>query len=141
MITETKIIARYAETDQMGVIHHSVYPIWYECARTDFIKRAGKSYSEMEDMGIMLPLLEVRCEYKSFAKYEDEINIKTYIKNFTPTRITFGYDLYKNGEERCINKGTTMHCWTNSSLRPINLKKHFPEVFNFLDNIQKHDEA
>ena len=57
MITKSFVTARYAETDQMGVIHHSVYAVWYELARTDFIKKVGISYSKMEEMGILLPLL------------------------------------------------------------------------------------
>ena len=61
MITKSFVTARYAETDQMGVIHHSVYAVWYELARTDFIKKVGISYSQMEEMGILLPLSELTC--------------------------------------------------------------------------------
>ncbi|MEG0230260.1 MAG: thioesterase family protein, partial [Oscillospiraceae bacterium] len=70
---KTKIVARYAETDQMGVVHHSVYPIWYEVARTEFIKHIGISYSQMEKMGVMTPLAHLQCDYKNATKYEDEV--------------------------------------------------------------------
>ena len=59
MKSESKIVARYAETDQMGIVHHSVYPVWYEVARTDFIKQVGMTYTQMEQIGIMLPLVEL----------------------------------------------------------------------------------
>ena len=128
MVSKTKIIARYAETDQMGIIHHSVYPVWYEAARTDFIKQAGMTYSEMEQAGVMLPLLELGCTYKSSAYYEDELTICTRVTKLTPTRIEFGYEVYRNGEEKPINFGFTKHAWTTTSLKPINMKKHFPEI-------------
>ena len=62
MIHKTVIKARYAETDQMGIIHHSVYPVWYETARTEFIKTSGITYSQLEKKGIMLPLSEIGCK-------------------------------------------------------------------------------
>lgn len=54
MVSKTKLIVRYQETDQMGIVHHSVYPVWFECGRTDFIKKAGITYSQMEKEGIKL---------------------------------------------------------------------------------------
>ena len=95
MITKSFVTARYAETDQMGVIHHSVYAVWYELARTDFIKKVGISYSKMEEMGILLPLSELTCKYHQATLYEYEITIETRILALTPSRIQFGYTVYK----------------------------------------------
>ena len=64
MISETRFPVRYAETDQMGIVHHSVYPVWFECGRTDFIKEYGIAYDELERLGLMLPLVRLLCEYK-----------------------------------------------------------------------------
>ena len=133
MITsESKITVRYAETDNMGIAHHSNYPIWYEVARTDLIKKYGYTYSQMEEMGIMLPLLSLTSEYKKPAVYEDELIVKTYIKELTNTRITFAYEVYKSEDNSLINTGTTQHVWTNDKLRPVNLKKYNEEIFNVL---------
>ena len=88
MITKSFVTARYAETDQMGVIHHSVYAVWYELARTDFIKKVGISYSKMEEMGILLPLSELTCKYHQATLYEDEITIETRILALTPSRLS-----------------------------------------------------
>ena len=134
MKSKTKLIVRYAETDQMGVVHHSVYPIWYEAARTDFIRIAGLPYSEMEKQGIMLPVLEVKCRYKSFARYEDEIIVEAYIKELTATRVVFGYEVYKNDDSKCINEGETMHVWSGRDLKPVNMKKYSPDVYYFLNS-------
>ena len=102
MITKSFVTARYAETDQMGVIHHSVYAVWYELARTDFIKKVGISYSKMEEMGILLPLSELTCKYHQATLYEDEITIETRILALTPSRIQFGYTVYKKGVEKPV---------------------------------------
>jgi len=75
-ISETEIIVRYAETDRMGIVHHSNYPIWFEAARTDFIKNLGMSYSKIEERGFMLPLIELTCRYKGAARYEDRLIVK-----------------------------------------------------------------
>ena len=61
-ISQTRLTVRYAETDMMGVVHHSRYYPWFEQARTDFIKETGLTYSDMERMGILLPLIETGCK-------------------------------------------------------------------------------
>ncbi len=129
LITETKLIVRYAETDQMGIVHHSNYPIWFEAARTDFIKKMGISYSDIEARGFLLPLIELKCRYKGTARYEDEIVIKTSIKEMSPVRITFYYELFKSGSSEVITSGETMHVWTNKDLKPVNIKKHAPDIY------------
>ena len=113
---ETKIIARYAETDQMGVVHHSVYPIWYEVARTEFAKKYILPYSQAEKIGIMMPVAELTSKYYKSAHYEDEITIITEIEKFSPVRIKFKYTLYNQFGD-LINIGTTMHGWTNNNLK------------------------
>ena len=72
-VSETHLTVRYAETDMMGIVHHSRYYPWFEVARTDFIKKIGMSYTEMEKMGIMLPLTETAAKYYYGLKYEDEV--------------------------------------------------------------------
>jgi len=67
-ISETEIIVRYAETDRMGIVHHSNYPIWFEAARTDFIKNLGMSYSKIEERGFMLPLIGTYINCYNFFK-------------------------------------------------------------------------
>lgn len=136
MITcETKFIVRYAETDQMGIVHHSNYPVWFEAGRTDFIKKMGVPYSKIENDGLLLPLIELRCKYKGAARYEDEIIVKTSIKEFTITRISFHYEVYKNNENAIITEGETEHAWTTKLLKPINLKKCYPELYHLIQSV------
>ncbi|HEY8421465.1 MAG TPA: thioesterase family protein [Thermoclostridium sp.] len=130
MISKTKLIVRYQETDQMGIVHHSVYPIWFECGRTDFIKKAGMTYSQMEREGIKLPLRSLKCNYFYPSYYEDEIIVKTRIADLTPTRITFYYEIFRRGILKPIVTGETEHIWVNGNLRPVNMKKYKPELFD-----------
>ena len=129
MISETKIVVRYAETDRMGIVHHSVYPIWYEAARTDAIKKIGITYSALEKNGIMTPLAELNCKYIFPAEYEDVLTIKVDISKLTPARIVFCYEVYKDGIEKPINTGSTVHAWVGKDLKPINLKRQFPDIY------------
>jgi len=130
MYSETKLTVRYAETDQMGIAHHSNYAVWYELARTDFVRKNGMSYSEMESSGLALPLIGLTCKFILPAHYEDELIVKTKMGKLTPVRMVFEYEVYKDG--KLINTGSTEHVVTNSNLKPINLKKENPKIYEFL---------
>lgn len=132
IISETEIIVRYAETDQMGIVHHSNYPVWFEAARTDFIKKMGMPYSQIEERGFLLPLIELNCKYKGSARYEDRIVIRTRMKAISYSRITFSYEVLRHGEDLILTLGETMHVWTDKELRPLNIKKHAPDIYELL---------
>jgi len=132
LVTETKLTVRYAETDQMGIVHHSNYPVWFEAARTDFIRKVGISYSEIESKGLLLPVIELNCCYKGSARYEDNIVVRTHIESMTGVRIVFSYEVFIEGNEKPITTGQTTHVWTTKDLKPLNLKKHMPELYELL---------
>lgn len=133
MKTETKIIARYAETDQMGMVHHSVYPIWYEAARTDFSNKCGFPYKKMEEIGILTPIVEVYSKYFRSAYYDEEITVTTRISKLTPARVEFSYEVFGPNDEKPINIGRTLHGLVGKDLRPINTKKLFPEIYSLME--------
>lgn len=132
--SQLKLTVRYAETDQMGVVHHSNYPVWFEAGRTEFIRQMGMPYSKIEGNGAMLPLLELKCTYRGFARYEDVVIVRTSIKEYTGTRLLFHYDVYRDGEDKAITEGETLHVWTNTDLKPVNLKKFKPEIYALIEN-------
>lgn len=132
MEAETRIITRYSETDQMGIIHHSNYAVWFEAGRTDFFKKIGFSYKEIEGRGILLPLYEMNCKFKSPARYEDEITIKTSLKEITKVRVIFLYKVINDLDGKLLSLGETMHGWTNRDLKLINAEKTIPEVYHLL---------
>ena len=133
IISQTSLTVRYAETDQMSIVHHSNYAVWFEAGRTDFIKKMGLPYSKIEESGAMLPLLELKCNFKGFARYEDEIVVKTYIKEHTGIRLLFHYEVNKVGNSKILTEGETLHVWTNNSLKPGNIKKYRPEINELIE--------
>lgn len=133
ILTETEIVVRYAETDQMGIVHHSNYAVWYEQARTEFIRHFGLSYGDMEKAGILLPLLELHCAYGLPAHYEDRLIVRTQVGLLKPSRVRFDYEIRRAGTDKPLNTGWTLHAFTDPSLRPISLKKHAPEIYGVLE--------
>lgn len=137
IISETGFTARYGETDQMGIIHHSNYPIWFEAGRTGFFKKIGIWYSKIEETGVLLPLTDLRCSFISPARYEDEIVIKTKPSKLSCVRLTFKYEVLNKDSGMLIAKGETSHAWTNRSLKPINIEKRMPELYEALVEAMK----
>ena len=130
MPSQTEVTVRYAETDCMGVVHHAVYPIWFEIARTDYIKAAGMSYADMERGGVMLPVTGISCRYRLPAKYDDVLTITAKITRFTPARIEFSYTVTKKGEDDILAEGTSSHGFVDAkTFRPLNFHQGMPELF------------
>ncbi|QNU65842.1 acyl-CoA thioesterase [Ruminiclostridium herbifermentans] len=130
---DTPLTVRYAETDRMGIVHHSNYAVWFEAGRTEFINKFGISYSEIESKGILLPLIELNCKFISSSTYEDKVIVRTRIKSYSKTRLCFYYEVFKEQDmTKPITTGETVHVWTNSELKPINLQKHFPELYHII---------
>lgn len=130
--SETRLTVRYAETDMMGIVHHSRYYPWFEVARGDFIKKVGISYSEMEKMGILLPLTETGAKYIQGMKYDDEALIICRISELSVARCKFEYEVYRLPEKTLMSTGMTKHGFVDKDFRPINLKKVNPELWEKL---------
>lgn len=127
---KASIQVRYHETDQMGVVHHSNYIHWFEVGRTQLIKQLGYTYREVEENGLLLPVIDMTCQYKKPAKYDDIIEVRTTIAEYSGVRLTFAYAIYRGDE--CLVTGTTSHCWTTTSLRPVHLKKSWPHLHKLI---------
>ena len=93
LISEKKIEVRYAETDQMGVVYHANYLVWMEIGRTKLIEDLGFKYAEMENDGILAPVIDVNISYKQPMKYGETAKIKTWIDEYDGLRVTYGYEI------------------------------------------------
>lgn len=134
IVTETKIRVRYKETDQMGVVHHSNYYPWFEAARTEYMRKAGIDYRQMEENGVMLPVLETHCSYIRGAKFDDLLTVRTWISRFAGIRLTMEYEVIRDSDGLRLAKGSTVHAFTDNSLKPLNIKKKHPELYKrFID--------
>jgi acyl-CoA thioester hydrolase len=90
---------RYAETDQMGVVYHGNYAVYFEMGRVEWLRNLGISYKWMEDNGIMLPVVSLTMNYKKPARYDDLLTVKTIFKNQTSVKIEFEYEIYNENNE------------------------------------------
>jgi acyl-CoA thioester hydrolase len=126
---ETKIRVRYSETDQMGYVYNGNYATYYEIGRTEMLKSLGMNYKKMEESGIMLPLLEMKSKFIKPAYYDQEITIKTVVKELPGIRMYFHYELY-NEDRELINLGSTTLVFFD-----MVKKKPCPPPRYFMDNI------
>ncbi len=142
MHSRSKITVRYAETDRMGIAHHSNYPVWYEVGRSDYIKLFGTSYTKMEEEGVMTPLRNLNCHFKLPARYEDELIIRTWCTAMSAARIEFSYTIKRiepDGSETELGYGSTEHGFVDSkTFRPCNVRKRLPDLFEKINNNIKH---
>lgn len=122
----------YYETDRMGVVHHSNYIRFLEEARCYMLDYFKIPYSKMEELGIMIPVLGVNCNYKHHVTFEDVICIKCSIQEFNGVRMTVSYVITNKANGNLVMEAQTKHCFTTTTLRPCNLKKHYLEAYNKL---------
>ncbi|WP_100488848.1 acyl-CoA thioesterase [Sporolactobacillus pectinivorans] len=132
--SRTRIVARYNETDKMGIIHHSQYVIWFEVARTDWIKQSGLSFRQIEERGLMMPVLGIEVHYHSPALFDDAVIVETTIKNYDSVKMSFSYKVMKEADGTLLVDGTSLHCWTDEQMRPISLRKKDPELHQLILN-------
>lgn len=130
-INENAFRVRYIETDQMGIVYHSNYYVWFDMGRTEFIRSLGLSYGELEERGLLIPILETHCIYKKAARYDELITVKTYLSELKGVRIMFKYEVYNENDE-LLAHGSTVQAFVDKSLKPLNVKKAFPDVYDKL---------
>ena len=109
VVGEAAIRVRYAETDQMGVVYHSNYLIWFEIGRVELLRQLGFSYLELERNQYHLPVVEVRCRYKAPALYDETLTIRTRISQLRPSLIQFAYQAIRQSDGTLLAEGETTH--------------------------------
>lgn len=123
---ESEVRVRYAETDQMGVAHHSNYLIWFESARSDFCRARGFSYKEMEEKdNALLVVAETYCRYKSPAFYEDVLTVRTRVGEIRSRSLRFIYEIYRSSDITLIAEGETLHLVTDENKKV----RILPEIY------------
>lgn len=108
----TKIRVRYGETDQMGYMYYGNYAEFFEVGRVEMLRSLGMTYAGMEESGIIMPVLELKCKYLKPALYDEEISIKVIMEKMPGIRIHFKYELY-NEKEELIHIGETLLIFVN----------------------------
>lgn len=130
---ETKLRVRYAETDKMGVVYHSNFVIWFEVGRVELLRQLGFQYSEMEaEDNCHIPVVDLRVRYKAPALYDDEIVIRTQIKNVRSSLLHFSYEVFRESDRTLLATGETMHIIVNNKLERTTLPEKYMQAFNGL---------
>jgi acyl-CoA thioester hydrolase len=109
----TRLRVRYAETDQMGVVYHSNFIIWFEVGRVEALRQMGFSYKQMEQDGCRLPVVEVRCRYKAPAYYDEELVVTTRIQKARSNLVHFLYEVTRATDGALLAEGETVHLTRN----------------------------
>ncbi len=131
-IHDTKIRVRYKDTDQMGRMHHANYAVFFEEARTEMLRSQGLTYKQMEEMGVMMPVLELKCKFLKPALYDEVLTVTTKVTQLPAVRMIFYYEVY-NEQKILITTGET-------TLVFVDMKKNKPCIAPkvFMDKMIGH---
>ena len=119
---------RYAETDAMGIVHHASYLVWMEMGRTEYMRAHGFTYRQLEEMGVLLPVIEVNVRYRGSAVYDDELRISTWVDEMTRVRLKLAYEIVRTSDGQVLTAAYTIHIFAGKDGRPIRIT-HRPEAW------------
>jgi acyl-CoA thioester hydrolase len=130
VVNETRLRVRYAETDQMGVVYHANHFIWFEVGRVELLRQLGFSYKEMErDDGCFIAVVDARCRYKAPVHYDDEVVVRTCVKNVRDKLIHFVYQLLRGETGELLAEGETTHIVADAQMQPRALPEKYMQAF------------
>ena len=129
---ETTVRVRYAETDQMGYVYYGNYAAFYEVGRVELFRSLGFSYKALEDSGVMMPVLELHSRFLKPSRYDEEITVRTHLKEKPGVKIRFEYELF-NQDGELLNTGST-------TLVFVDMKRNRPCVapHDFMERLKAH---
>ena len=131
MLTESVIDVRYPDCDPMGIVHHAVYPIWYEIARMDFFAAAGFSYTDMNALGINPPMVNLNLNYGAPVYYPGKVTVRTSCTFCQGKKIELRYAVYPEGASIPSATATSFHIWTGPDMKSLDMST-MPETYEKL---------
>ncbi len=120
--------AKYYETDQMGIVHHSNYIRWMEEARMDAMHQFGISYRSMEESGIISPVVSVSCQYKNMVHFDDTVQIQVKVVKYNGVRLDLEYEMTDSVSGELRTRGTSTHCFLDQEGNVISLRRTDPST-------------
>ena len=127
---EVRVRVRYAETDQMGVVYHANHFVWFEVGRVELLRQLGFSYREMEaEDRCFIAVVDARCRYRAPALYDDEVVVRTYLKNVRESLIHFAYELLRASDGTLLAEGETTHIVTDRNMRTRTIPEKYAKAF------------
>jgi acyl-CoA thioester hydrolase len=129
-VCETRLRVRYAETDQMGVVYHANYIVWFEVGRVELLRQLGFTYSEMEKQdGTHIAVVDVRCRFKAPALYDELITIRTRLLKVRESLLHFGYEVVRDGDGTLLAQGETVHLVVDEQFKRTVLPEKYLRAF------------
>jgi acyl-CoA thioester hydrolase len=127
---ETRLRVRYAETDQMGVVHHANYFIWMEVARVDWCEARGFNYRELEnEEGVFLAVVETGCRHLRPARFDDPICVRSVVEEANSRMARFGYQIVRGPDSELLATGFTKHIYVNRNMQRSRLPEKYRAFF------------
>jgi acyl-CoA thioester hydrolase len=130
---DTRVRVRYAETDQMGVVYHANYLVWFEVGRVEMMRQLGVAYSTMEqNEGALIAVVEATARYKTPARYDDELIVRTRISMAKVSMLKFRYEVLRAADEMLLCEGETVHLVVGRDMKRRKLPERYVELFGHL---------
>lgn len=130
MTTQTRFRVRYAETDQMGIVHHSNYYVWMEMGRSDYCRASEIRYSDMEETdGVFLAVAKSECRYVFPAHYDEELIVETTIAKVHSRLVEFQYRILRAQDGRLLAEGQTTHVFCDRQMQRRKLPEKYWQAF------------
>jgi len=127
---EARVRVRYAETDQMGVVYHANYLIWFEVGRVEFIRQLGMDYKSMEsEEGALIAVVEATARYKAPARYDDELLIRTSLAGLRGPIVRFRYTILRSNDETLLCEGETTHIVVGRDMKRREMPARYADRF------------
>jgi len=127
----TEVRVRYADTDQMGVVYYANYLVWLEIARTEFLRFLGVDYRSIEkEKELSLPVIEAYCKYKSPARYDDIILIKTKASQMKSSFLRFDYELFNKETKELLAEAYTTHVFIDKNRKPVRMPQEIKDILD-----------
>jgi acyl-CoA thioester hydrolase len=133
MTAETRVRVRYAETDQMGVVYHANYLVWFEVGRVEFIRQMGLDYRSMEkEDNAMIAVVEATVRYKAPARYDDELIVRTTLAGVRGSIVRFRYAVLRATDEQLLCEGETVHLVVGPDMKKRDMPEQYAKQFQEL---------
>lgn len=129
---DLEIRVRYSETDQMGVVYHGNYAQYFEMGRVEWLRNLGISYKNLEEEGVMLPVVSLATNYKKPALYDELLKLRTSFKKCTGVRIEFDYELYNQADELLTTANSVLVFMDAKTRKPIGVPKNVKEKLKLI---------
>lgn len=131
LTTETCVASRYPDCDRMGIVHHAVYPVWYELARMDWLEAVGFSFARSQSLGVNPAMVDLHIRYLAPVGYPQTVRITTEAAEVAPKKLRLRYTL-RDESGATAGEAESFHIWTGPDLRSYNLQAGQPELYEAL---------